>query len=447
MSFYFDTSWELRATGSDSNGGGFSPQYGGSDYSQSDTPYIIYSDLVPSGLSLSSSAHPFSSDLAGNTINIGGSIFQITSVSSGVATLDRTGASGATGRLGGALATPGFVASLAGSRNTVHWKNGTYVQTSSSTNVSGGVVLAASGTNWIGYSSSRFDNGSPPTFYSTNLVTLFSTGGTTSEVVLENIRFENSGTTGSNTRAVYLLGNSHILRKVEVYKFNQAFQILATKSVFIDCKADSQGLLGFNVLSQGNFFKYCYATNTGASGFYLYDSYNVLSKCIAYLCNANNSAGSAPFWTDGINTFINCSSLGECFSHTNTLAGFVFNMPSLAINCYSEYYKYGFYFGSDSSVHKNRLLYCGSWNGSLGTVGAAGVGYDFETIGFYSFSSDPFVDRVLLDFRLTASQSGLPLLSSIDMQPQIGATEPQLAGGGGLIPVESIHTLFNFGFN
>src|SRR4029077_71126 len=119
MSLSSTVQWDVRTTGSDSNGGGFdwavsSP---GTDYSQQDSAQVAYTDLVIGSTTtqLTSAAHPFTSAHVGNIINVtGGTGFTagrycVNSVSGSTATMDRSvgtaSSTGGTGNLGGGLVT------------------------------------------------------------------------------------------------------------------------------------------------------------------------------------------------------------------------------------------------------------------------------------------------------------------------------------------------------
>jgi hypothetical protein len=180
------TEWDVRTTGDDSNGGGFNTASTGTDYSQQDSPQVTYSDLVinATNTKVSSAANPFTSADVGNVVNVTGGTgftvarYQVVSVASGLATMDRAvgtaGSTGGSGKLGGAMATPDAVNLVMASGNTAWVQTGTYnVTTSFQFNNSYAI---------IGYGSSHGDNGSPPTLNmtanSTPIVNTWS-GGTT----------------------------------------------------------------------------------------------------------------------------------------------------------------------------------------------------------------------------------------------------------------------------
>lgn len=156
--------WEVRATGSATNSGGFRAGAGGTDYSQQDAPQATFADLAIDAADatlVSSAAVAFATDHVGNLIRITGGtgftagVYEVLSVASGVATLDRdcgtVGSTGGTGVLGGALDNPKPLESLAVSGNTAHVKAGTYSLGSQ------GLSLDQASITLIGYDQVRGD--------------------------------------------------------------------------------------------------------------------------------------------------------------------------------------------------------------------------------------------------------------------------------------------------
>jgi hypothetical protein len=94
MAFTAATTWEIRTTGSGSNGGGFDASLGGTDYSQQDSPQLNLSDGVCTGnTTFTSVTGGFTSAMIGNVITIPGTgFYQITAVaSSNSLTVDKNG--------------------------------------------------------------------------------------------------------------------------------------------------------------------------------------------------------------------------------------------------------------------------------------------------------------------------------------------------------------------
>jgi len=139
MSLPSTTVWEVRTTGSDSNGGGFNAARSGTDYSQQDAAQFSGTDLVIDGTTttkVTAAGHTFVAADCGNIIHVTAGtgftvgFYEVVSVSSGAATLDRAvgtaGSTGGTWALGGALESPGVAWYASVGCNTVWVKQGTY---------------------------------------------------------------------------------------------------------------------------------------------------------------------------------------------------------------------------------------------------------------------------------------------------------------------------------
>jgi hypothetical protein len=181
--------WDVRTTGSDSNGGAFDPGVTspGTDFSQQNSAQIAFTDLVigATNTQLTSVLNPFTSADVGNTINVTSGTgftvgrYNVRSVSTGIATMDRavgTAASvGGVGNLGGSMASPVTAMAAIVSGNSVWLKSGTYTVTATVTNTSGATFTLA------GYGTTHGDNvaGTILTTATNGLVLIDVTPGTT----------------------------------------------------------------------------------------------------------------------------------------------------------------------------------------------------------------------------------------------------------------------------
>lgn len=208
---------EIRTTGSNLNSGYFKPGGSGTDYSQQDSPHVTFDG---STIAASTSGTTTTITITGytvlatdvdNTVRIAGGsgftagIYHISSVNTGANTwtFDRNCCSGAssgmTGRMGGAIATFAQVqtdmGTSAGSNGVGCYvkASGTYTFTSTITIIgSGGSGLL--GNFFIGYTSSRTDNGKPTVTTATNSTNLFEF--TQSHLIkFSNFAFTNTATT------------------------------------------------------------------------------------------------------------------------------------------------------------------------------------------------------------------------------------------------------------
>ena len=168
------TVWEVRPSGADTNGGGFVSGASGTDYSQQDSAQFSGTDLASTnGTSASptvtSATHNFASTDVGNIIQITAGtswttgFYQIVSVNSNAATLDRVcgssaSLSGGTWAEGGALASIGKCGSGFVSGNILYINNAgatVYSITSATYNISNGCFGPTAYGSIIGYATNR----------------------------------------------------------------------------------------------------------------------------------------------------------------------------------------------------------------------------------------------------------------------------------------------------
>lgn len=251
---------------------------------------VSTTDVVTAGsTTLTSATGYYSANLVGNLIYVTGGTgavaaawYQVTAVgtsgSSTTITTDRstglTSGTGATGNVGGALASPGGAAgalattSVGVSGQIVYIKAGSYSIGAGTQNTSGNKVnTSVSGILWQGYNATHGDMGTKPVIQAGgNSITLFATGNV--DIVIENIEFQLNGHT---TITALTLGNSrNIARAVKI---------------------TSADTIGINV--------------TGAS-------------CVVYQCEITGvTGGNAALYSTG-----GGSRIVQCYSHGNSVAGF-----------------------------------------------------------------------------------------------------------------------------
>jgi|GEM_PF-5019189 len=171
--------FEVRTTGSDSNGGGFKPGASGTDYSQQDAAQVTQTQGAASSSTavLTDLAAPFTAALVGNVVQVAGGVgvtlgfYEVTGyTNTSNITLDRTCASipAATDiqyKIGGALASPGKVFEFWGAGNICYLKNNATLDAvytlSSSSNVAAGRLTFSVSASLIGYNTTRGDITAP----------------------------------------------------------------------------------------------------------------------------------------------------------------------------------------------------------------------------------------------------------------------------------------------
>lgn len=171
MAIATETIWEVRSTGSSTNGGGFKDLNPGTsvDYSQQDAAQLALTDIASdgAGTGISSTTGGFTAAMEGNCIYISGSGFttgwyQITGYTdTNNITIDRScgaSASGGTGNVGGAWNinvtnfNTFFNSTNKTSDNVVHIKKATWALSWTATATIAGVYLTV-----VGYNSTRGD--------------------------------------------------------------------------------------------------------------------------------------------------------------------------------------------------------------------------------------------------------------------------------------------------
>lgn len=197
------TTWEIRTTGSNGNGGCFITGASGTDFSQQNAAQSSGTNLASvSALVVSSVTHNFVATDVGNCIQISGGtgftagFYQIVSVAINQATLDRSpGTVGVNGvwAVGGALATPQTAWANTTALNTIYIKaTANYVTTTNFAFSS----TAGDGTFTIGYTTTRGDNGQATLTTATNATILLNFNGNALKGInIANMIFSNSAGT------------------------------------------------------------------------------------------------------------------------------------------------------------------------------------------------------------------------------------------------------------
>lgn len=436
MSISAGTVWEVRAAGSDTNGGLFyAAQAGaGTDYSRQDAAQLSLTDAVTNGTTtVTSATGGFTAAMIGNGINIAGTCYMIaTRSSTNTITVDRVigAASGQTGKVGGALGSPGYCASQLSSASDQVWvKAGTYMVTTASTNAAGGCVSSPGGTagfpcKWEGYQATRGDKGTKP------LLDAGSIGGSpvvfdtaASYVIVDNIHcaspYVSLDLSQSYCRAIRCKTSG---ARFGVY-LNAAFVSA------ICCEAANSGSdPGFSVNGEAWVFG-CTAHGGGGDGFKVNALGAVFSDCIAF---GNGGAG--------FNCATYSSRLQNCTAYGNTGNGFTVCSNTAfwdsAIDCLAvSNGGYGFSSGGASGFFG--LIDCATYNNTSGATrnltnseGAAALSGDPFTAAGSNFGLNATAGAGAA-CRAAGLPSAFPGLPSTISYPDIGAVQHQDTGGGG----------------
>lgn len=451
MAFASTTVWEVRTTGDDANGGGYSS--GGVDYSQQDSPQVSLTDMVIDGATntiFSSATLGSNSNYIGNIINVtGGTGFtvqrvQIVSRSGANYTVDKSlgtlGSTGGTGKLGGAFASPGMAGSVSPFGGmTVFIKYGTYTLSTTTPNVSGGPLKIDSlaGSNIylhvIGYDTTRTINNQD----ANRPTVLVPSSGVTSINVIDtntyifSVRFANIIVDGAGKSGIVGFdGNSW--NQNEIYR----------------CKA-KDCVTGFN-LSIDSAIN-CESVGHSATGFYPYSP-----RAILYGCVAHDGTGNG-FTLNNHGTAINCIAYGNakgfnidnsygcgakfinCTAYNNSSSGFhcgTGNDPYY-LNCLAtNNLSHGFNLNSTQA----RMMNCFAGLNTSGQITSLTTNYGIGNNS--SISAGPFTNPGSGDFSINNTAGGGAACRAAGFPGafpgglttgylDIGAVQHQDSGGGG----------------
>ncbi len=388
--------WEVQTGGNDLNGGGFdSAIAGGTDRSQSTSPFVTFDGATISGSTsgavavLAVTGYTTATADAGNILNITGGTnfivgrYRILSAVAGVSwTLDRTCTTGVgaamTGRMGGCLASPGQAAAVTVAGNVKYIKAGTYSITSATPNVAGGIVNDASGGTtaqsvWIGYQTTRGDGGTPPLLQASGIssCTLFliSNWG-----YAENIKVDGALLTSIMGMSVAQYGVLWLCRAVNC---TNSGATCASGASMILCEVS--GCTTQPAVQQNGYAFACEVHDNAAIGF------NIAGLCVQCLSYRNTTG------------FINSNVQIVCFACTaafNSAAGFdaANNQWEIAFaNCVS-YGNGGWGFKSSAPMNGGVLASCAGGSNTSGNFDAANW---LRVRGFIALTANPFVNAVI----------------------------------------------------
>lgn len=408
MALSVATTWEVRTGGSDTLcSGGFVSGASGTDYSQQNAAQYNATDLVVDAVTntkVTSASHNFVAADVGNILRVTAGagwtlgFFQIVSVASNAATLDRspaaTGTTGGTYYVGGAFASPGQAGAAAVAGNAIYI-TGSYTVTSASTNVSGGCLShpggsgAASHGYFIGYTSSRGDGGRAT--LTASGISTFTLVTMASGATVQNIAVNGAGLTSS--RGIRCNSGAVAINCKASNCTNGGFSVAGPNGAAFFCEATGCSSIAAFV---AGFAYACSAYSNTTAGF---DS----SNCTFCLSYSNSGASS-----DGFN-MVSSTSL-NCLAYGNGRDGFRFSTSgtssyACAINCRSEA-NAGYGYRGTSGANGTRIYNCSTWNNTSGTVDSSIA----INVGSIACSSDPSTASGSNDFTLNNTANGGALL-------------------------------------
>lgn len=322
MALATTTVWEVRSTGSDNNGGGFVPGSGGTDYSQQDAAEYSFADLASSNgtaaaPAVTSASRSFSAADVGNILHITAGTswtvgyYEIVSVASGAATLDR--ACGSVAALSsGSYAVGGALASMAGLAAAWVGQNTAWIKAQSIYPLNAGFVIP--GGSWPGYPTQMYGygttrgDGSQATIQTASGASSFLSSGsggcyTLKNLVLDankiatnafsdpngfglidNCSFENSTSTCFNNSGSYVVIRNSLCLGTPAGAVPWS---IAGSNVLLDGCSTTGGSDGIYLRGIGDSVLHCNISNVSNIGIYL-----GATCCAVRNCNVYNSGGN-----------------------------------------------------------------------------------------------------------------------------------------------------------
>jgi hypothetical protein len=418
-----DTAWEVRATGVDTNGAGFSTASEGAngiDYSQQDSPQVTFTGTLSAvgTTALTDSGLGFLNTHQGNVINIPGQgRYCITGyTSSSIVTVDRAMGtfSTTTGYLGGGSLTINNSSSTQVAGNTIWVKNGTYSITASITSPTG------------------------------------ATG--------KRIRYAGYNTTHGDLDDVTNFANfpQVVVNNVAIYAFSLGIYISVDNFIVSAGVGATKGTRGISVTS------YDYVDNCKVTGFSAIGIASAGGVGVTFYRDyVSGGAGTSGFYSGGASSFEMCISSGNSCPGFYTSAGSVFINRSISVNNTDGLYSdstYGpvvinsvFYGNSSNGINisaTNSADACFflnnifAKNGAYGLKSAAAWNSIPENYNaFYSNTSGPILNFPQGSHDITSALTSDPFTSAGTGDFSLNST----SGGGALLKAAGSFGVFPLG--
>ncbi len=413
MSLAATTVWEVRTTGNDSNGGGFDPALGGTDYSVFDNP-IATGTVTSASATVTATTGIFTSAMVGNLITDGTTWKEITGfTSSTIVTVDTAPSwTSVAIKVGGAVASPGIPGGKAVNGNLIYIKAGTY-NMSASANVANGrfnsAATSASNVPFqvIGYSTNRtiLNNDTAPVFNpSANSVTCFTF--TSGNILVRNLDCEQPGAFTSCLGFSFQSSPQYCQKLTAGGSLTKGFDV-QSPGVFMDgCLTNLSAGVGTGFgLNGSDSINNCVALN-GLTGFDTGTTANcTLIHCLAANQSGTNAGGFKNL-SGNNNTLINCVAYHVTGTGAIGFHGLSSNYAQNLINCVAtDCATYGFSGGATPRITSN-LINCAGYNNTTANFDAAYATAAINNIGFIALSASPWTLPGSLNFTLNSTTGG-----------------------------------------
>lgn len=406
MALSANTVFEIRTGGADTNGAGFVTGASGTDHSLQDAAQYSVTDAVTAGTTtITSVTANFGTDVVGNILYIEGGTGAIVAAwyeiisrtNSTTIVVDRsTGLSvgtGATLKIGGALASPGGLGAALASASTSGmkaWiKSGTYTLTSSTANVAGGKFSGPSNKpiRIEGYTTTRGDGGVPIiSCGAIGTITVFTVAIAGDIQTVASLRYLKVDANGQSSITAFAV-SGQTTRIEDCYALSCSTGFLITSNADIVRSFAESCTTGISVNSANAFMCRTKSCTTGFSQL----TTGVVAHCLA--------TGGTTGFSSNSNSY--CRAI-NCVAYGASGSGYATWYMGWATNCYAENCgAYGF------NMPRSSIQNCGGYNNTSGNVNASNVVYND---GFVTLSGSAFVDAAGDDFRPNATASAGALL-------------------------------------
>lgn len=416
MALSANTVFEVRTTGSDTNGGGFVTGASGTDWSQQASAQYSVTDAVTNGTTtITSASASFGTDVVGNILYIQGGTapvtagwYQIISRTSATAiVVDRstglTTGTGATLKIGGAFLTLAQPETIMVAGNITWVKSGTYTITATFNFDCGNSLPNGALTYFIGYDATRGDN---PTGTGRPLIS--STTGALNPMVRVNNGprlFSNFRLDGNDNAVTgVLMGDATTIRGGNIA--NIKVERCTTRGINGNSGSYSGAIVGCEVtdLTAGatagielGWCIGCYVHDSPGTGF--------LNPVAAVSCVADTMGGDG-FKTGGLNNpsfIVNCVSYGNSGDGLDATDTYKAHAAILN-NVFANNTGVGMRTDLAEQMTRNWLIDYNAFRGNSGG--------ERSTSGFIAgphditLSADPFTDAANGDFSLNSTAGG-----------------------------------------
>jgi hypothetical protein len=375
--------WEVRPSGSDTNGGGFKAGASGTDWTQQDAAQYAVTDAVTNGTTtITSATANFGTDVVGNLLYIVGGTgsitedwYEITSrTNSTTIIVDRstglTSGTGATLNIGGGLASPALPFGKFVAGQDVWIKQGTYTITVNTANVAGGKInsnvggLNSANTTFIrGYNATRGDGGRPTISAGAETsLTIFNVGA--GYQVISDIIVDGENGTGVSG---FVMGSSAVrsrIRRIHATKCTASGVNYSTaEGHMFQCTATGCTAGNAIIVANNAHAVACEAYDNSANGFLLSGTTGRVTQCI--------SSGNSGATSDGFTVTGRSSELTGCVAYGNGRDGFrvTADGATMLLSCLAEGNTAGTGFNVTAAAQGNLMVNCGYYNNSTNVSG------------------------------------------------------------------------------